>query len=89
MALYTTEVDIEVDLGDFDADELVSALEGQGFIIFEEKHFEGDLKKYGYAVVTTLELDAAAAALRQGRREEGLILLERAVSELKGLLLKG
>ena len=89
MALYTTKVDIEVDLGDFDADELVSALEGQGFIIFEEKHLKENLKKHGYAVVTTFELDTAVAALRQGRKEEGLILLERAVSELKGLLLKG
>lgn len=89
MALYTTEVSIEVDLEDFDADELVSALEGQGFIIFEEKHFEKSLKEHGYAVVTSFELDTAVAALRQGRREEGLILLERAVSELKGLLLKG
>lgn len=89
MALYTTEVDIYVDLGDFDADELVSALEGQGFIIFEEKHFEKNLKEHGYAVVTTFELDTAMAALRQGRREEGLILLERAIPELKGLLLKG
>lgn len=87
MALYTTEVDIEVDLEDFEADELVSALEGQGFIIFEEKHFEENLKEHGYAVVTTLELDTAVAALRQGNKAEAFILLERAIPDLKGLLI--
>lgn len=75
MALYTTEVNIDVDLEDFKDDELIEELVSRGFMVLEEWE--------GHTFEATLD------ALRQGRREEGLILLERAIPELKGLLLKG
>lgn len=75
MALYTTEVGIDVDLEDFKDDELIEELVSRSFMVLEEG--EGHT------------FEAAVDALRQGRREEGLILLERAIPELKGLLLKG
>lgn len=72
MPTYTTEVDIDVDLGDFKDDELVEELISREFMIFENGN--------GHT------FQAAVDALRQGRKEEGFILLERAIPELKGLL---
>lgn len=72
MPTYTTEVDIDVDLGDFKDDELVEELISREFMILENGN--------GHT------FQAAVDALRQGRKEEGFILLERAIPELKGLL---
>lgn len=75
MPTYTTEVNIDVDLEDFKDDELIEELVSRDFMILGNDN--------GHT------FQAAVAALRQGRKEEGLILLERAIPELKGLLLKG
>lgn len=74
MPTYTTEVevDIDVDLDDFKDEELVEELLDRGYAVLDggENHW----------------FEAAVAALRQGRKEEGFILLERCLPELKGLL---
>lgn len=72
MPTYTTEVDIDVDFEDFKDDELIEELVSRGFMVLEEG--EGHT------------FEAALDALRQGRKEEAFILLERALPDLKGLL---
>ena len=72
MPIYTTEVDIDVDFEDFKDDELIEELVSRGFMVLEDGE--------GHA------FDAALDALRQGRKEEAFILLERAIPDLKGLL---
>lgn len=87
---YTTEVDVDVDLDDIDADDLASALEDKGyFVIKNDKDIEKRLiDQLGVETIDVQELDTIVAALRQGRKEEGFILLERAFPTLKGLLLR-
>lgn len=72
MPTYTTEVDIDVDFEDFEDDELIEELVSRGFMVLEEEEVH--------------TFDAALDALRQGRKEEAFILLERAIPDLKGLL---
>ena len=87
-ATYTTEVDVDVDLEDFDVEDLARTLEEKGFAVIEKEHLVSDLReRHGYTVVTTLELEQAIEYLQRGDKQEGFILLERALPELKGLLL--
>ena len=72
MPIYTTEVDIDVDFEDFKDDELIEELVSRGYMVLE--------KGEGHT------FEAALDALRQGRKEEAFILLERAIPDLKGLL---
>lgn len=66
----TIEIDINFDK--FKDDELIEELVSRGFMVLEEGE--------GHA------FEAALDALRQGRKEEAFILLERAIPDLKGLL---
>lgn len=72
MPTYTTEVGIDVDFEDFEDDELIEELVSRGYMVLEEEESH--------------TFEEAVAALRQGRKEEAFILLERAIPDLKGLL---
>lgn len=65
-------IEIDIDFDKFEDDELVEELVSRGFMVLEEG--EGHT------------FEAAVDALRQGRKEEAFILLERAIPDLKGLL---
>lgn len=65
-------IEIDIDFDKFKDDELIEELVSRGFMVLEEE--EGHT------------FEAALDALRQGRKEEAFILLERAIPDLKGLL---
>jgi len=67
----TVYVDVELD--ECSDEELVTEVERRGYAVFDD--VDADL------------LPAAVDALRRGDKQEGFILLERAITTLKGLLL--
>ena len=69
MVTYTTEVDVEVDLDDFDNEELIEELESRGFQVSE---YEPD--------IVAIEND-----WNRGAKKDALILLERMFPELRGI----
>lgn len=75
MVTVCETVYVDVEASEFKDDDLIEELESRGYTVFDG----GDFASF----VTAVD------ALRQGRKEEGFILLERAIPELKGLLIKG
>ena len=66
------ETVVDVDLDDFTDEDLIDEVESRGYVVLGD----GDPDLF----------EAARVALLQGRKEEGFILLERAIPDLKGLL---
>lgn len=72
MATFYRTVDVDVDLDDFDDDEVVDYLEGRGYTV----------TKYPIKEVDYVDVEWH---VQRGDLKEALILLERKIPELKGI----
>lgn len=70
MATFYRTVDVDVDLDDFDDDEIIDHLERQGYFVSKEQ--EVDYVEVEWHV-------------QRGNLKEALILLERKIPKLKGI----
>lgn len=71
MATFTETVYIDVDLSDFDEDEIVEHLEYKGYTVSKN--------------VKDSDIDSIEQYWNQGNRKEALVLLEREFPELIGI----
>ena len=71
MATFTETVYIDVDLSDFDEDEIVEHLEYKGYTVSKN--------------VKDSDIDSIEQYWNRGNRKEALILLEREFPELRGI----
>jgi hypothetical protein len=70
MARVITEVEVEVDLDEFDDQELIEEVEARGFYVSDADHNDIIAIEYHW---------------NRGDKKEALILLERKFSELRGI----
>ena len=69
MVTYTTEVDVEVDLDDFDDSDLIDELEARGYYVAENAP----------------DIISVEYAWNRGDKKDALIYLERMFPELRGI----